>query len=645
MKKISALFIAILMFFNLTLTGCNAADNDEWKNNIGMVNLDKMTVTGEGISVSENTIKITKGGDFEITGTLSDGMIYVDSTEKVKLRLSGANITNTTGPAIYFSNAEKAFVTITEGTDNFLSDSKEYSTEDADATLFSNDDLEIKGSGKLTVKGCYKHAVASDDDLTIENGIISVNSAEHSFKANDTLHITGGELNALSETGKGMKGELEVIIDGGTINIETKENEGIESKGNLTVNGGTINIISGEDGLNTGNPDTTDSASLNKETKNRKNDPFESGKKPEMPEGENPMNENRNFEGRMKHPFENDEIPANGRPEFPAGNGKEGKNRGFGGGMRIDEETAAAHTVTINGGKLYLNVKGDGIDSNGNLIINGGEIMIDGPLNSGNGSLDADGRLEINGGTIITASSFGMMMLPSSQECQNILKIVFADKQTAETEITVKAMNESIITYKPQVDFNLFIFSSPELKDSDEITVLVNGEEYGKLTLNKGITTMGNTGSFGGRDFGSDFGGNRGFGRENMKNPLSQRGEARNERNEIKISLNGSRLPFNTEPIIRNNSTMVEFRTILEALGAEVNWNGETRTATASKDGTTICFTINSGTAYVNGKAEMLTVPPEIINNNTMIPVRFLCEKLNMNVEWNDSEKTVIINE
>jgi len=90
---------------------------------------------------------------------------------------------------------------------------------------------------------------------------------------------------------------------------------------------------------------------------------------------------------------------------------------------------------------------------------------------------------------------------------------------------------------------------------------------------------------------------------------------------------------------------MVEFRTILEALGAEVNWNGETRTATASKDGTTICFTINSGTAYVNGKAEMLTVPPEIINNNTMIPVRFLCEKLNMNVEWNDSEKTVIINE
>jgi hypothetical protein len=72
--------------------------------------------------------------------------------EKVKLRLSGASITNSTGPAIYIANAKKAFITLTEGTSNTLIDGGSYSDTDAKGTIFSNDDLEIKGDGSYSVR-------------------------------------------------------------------------------------------------------------------------------------------------------------------------------------------------------------------------------------------------------------------------------------------------------------------------------------------------------------------------------------------------------------------------------------------------------------------------------------------------------------
>jgi len=78
------------------------------------------------------------------------GMIYIKTKERVKLRLSGVNIKNNNGPAIYFDDADKAFITITEDTVNYLEDGTSYSDKDAKAALFSNDTLEIKGKGVLT---------------------------------------------------------------------------------------------------------------------------------------------------------------------------------------------------------------------------------------------------------------------------------------------------------------------------------------------------------------------------------------------------------------------------------------------------------------------------------------------------------------
>lgn len=249
----------------------SVADEDAWKNNVGTINLgNTITWSGRGVAVSGSTVNITAGGDFTVTGTLTNGMVYVNTTEKVKLRLSGTSITNSNGPAIYFYNADKAYITLVEGTSNYLVDAKTYSDEDAKGTLFSNDDLEIKGAGTIYVTGNYKHGIVGDDDITIENGNIIIKSAlSDGIHANDTITIDGGNINitasadgidtdgdiliddgsiTINAVDDGIHSELDMTINGGTINI-TKAYEGIESKAIMTVNNGTINMVVSEDGL------------------------------------------------------------------------------------------------------------------------------------------------------------------------------------------------------------------------------------------------------------------------------------------------------------------------------------------------------------------------------------------------------------
>lgn len=510
MKKLFAIITSFLLI--CSTSACGASESGEaWKNNTGAINLDTMTVSGGGISAADGVVTITKGGDFEVTGTLADGMIYINSTEKVKLRLSGASITNTTGPAIFFDNAEKGFITITENTENFLTDGSQYTTEGADAALFSNDNLEIKGGGTLTVNGNCKHGIAGDDDVTIENGTININSLEHGIKANDTLTVTGGSITVTSQTGKGMKAGLELIIQDGNINVTSLQDEGIESKGTLTINGGNINITSADDGINTGNADSADTSDAANPDGNTQAPP------------ENGQN------GKMRIPPENGQ---NGEPGTPPENGQGGEMReprggrpqgggtppqnGQGGGFgKIDDETAAAHAITINGGKIYINAGGDGIDSNGSLTINGGDVIIDGPTDNGNGALDSEGTMSITGGTVILASSAGMLRLPS--DGQNTISVFFTQKQSAGTQITIKETQtgNEIVTNAPQKEFEAFVISSGKITEGSEYTIYINGEEYQTVTAVQGTTSAGSAS----RVFG---GGRGGFGRrgaEDAQNP------------------------------------------------------------------------------------------------------------------------------
>lgn len=629
MKRKLILILTAILFLTVSCSANN--DTDAWKNNTGTINLDKMEVSGNGITVSDNTVSISSGGNFDVTGTLEDGMIYIKSEEKVQLRLSGMSITNTSGPAIFFDNAEKAFITITEGTENYLADGKEYTTDDANATLFSNDDLEIKGDGTLTIEANYKHGIAGDDDVKIENGNIYIKSFEHGIKVNDTLSILGGDINIEAETGKGIKAELELIIENGNININALDNEGMESKGTMLIDGGNINITAKEDGINTGNPDTaTDTSATIPENTSPENikppaDGMQRGGKrgsmkknpPLMPDGEAPPFERGNRQPR--------EIPEGDKAARPQGQMPAGR----GGFMHIDEETAKAHSITINGGNIYIDAACDGIDSNGHLTINGGVITINAPENSGNGPLDCDGTMSITGGEVSILSSQGMIQLPPSKDI-NILRVTFEKDGSKDDVITVKDAEDNVIaTHTAIKNYSVFIYSSNKILKDTSYSIYVNDTLYKTVTTTEGITTIGESG----------FMGSRGNKMQGFKNENRQK-----ENNQISVNLNGQNLRFNTNPIIKNGTTLVAFRTILEALGATVSWDDETKTVTAEKGDVKICLTIGNDTAKVNDEDKKLLVAPEIINDTTMIPIRFVSENLNMDVLWDDNLKLITIN-
>ena len=206
----------------ITITTPQDDEDESWKNNTGTVDLDNVEVTGDGISVSDNIITISKGGDFEVTGTLDDGQIVIDTEEKVKLRLSGMSLTNKNGSAVYVKNAEKAYITLTDNTENTLTDGENYTSGDENekGCITSRDNLEIKGSGLLTVNGNYNHGIFSSNSIEIGNGNITVNAKNDGIHANDTLAISGGTVNVTAE-GDGLQAEEILDISDGEVNVTT----------------------------------------------------------------------------------------------------------------------------------------------------------------------------------------------------------------------------------------------------------------------------------------------------------------------------------------------------------------------------------------------------------------------------------------
>jgi hypothetical protein len=122
---------------------------------------------------------------------------------------------------------------------------------------------------------------------------------------------------------------------------------------------------------------------------------------------------------------------------------------------------------------------------------------------------------------------------------------------------------------------------------------------------------------------------------------------------EIDVQLNGKNINFVDEngnkvnPQIINNRTMVPMRKIFEELGATINWNPDTKTVIANKDDTIIKLQINNKRAekIISGKTTQINLDSEpiIINDRTLVPVRFIAESLEKQVGWDASNRTVVI--
>jgi len=98
-----------------------------------------------------------------------------------------------------------------------------------------------------------------------------------------------------------------------------------------------------------------------------------------------------------------------------------------------------------------------------------------------------------------------------------------------------------------------------------------------------------------------------------------------------------------TAPVIVNERTVLPIRAIIEAMGGTVGWNNDTRTVSLKYKNTDMEMTIDSTIMKVNGKAVQMDVAPMIINDRTMLPIRYITENIGGQIEWFDTIQAVAI--
>ena len=112
---------------------------------------------------------------------------------------------------------------------------------------------------------------------------------------------------------------------------------------------------------------------------------------------------------------------------------------------------------------------------------------------------------------------------------------------------------------------------------------------------------------------------------------------------QIPVYIDGERQYFEVPPVNQEGRVLVPMRALFEKLGAEVNWDDQTRTITAFKGATTVQMSPDTNLATINDQEITLDVKPVIIEGRTLVPLRFVSTALGADVGWDGAKETVTI--
>lgn len=112
---------------------------------------------------------------------------------------------------------------------------------------------------------------------------------------------------------------------------------------------------------------------------------------------------------------------------------------------------------------------------------------------------------------------------------------------------------------------------------------------------------------------------------------------------DVKAMVRGNTYELQSAPVLVNGVTMVPLRFVGEALGANIGWNGDTRTVTLTTSTKTVILSINSKEAVVGEQSVPMEQPAIIVNETTMVPLRFVAEQLGQTVTYNNQLQTITL--
>ncbi len=212
------------------------------------------TADSDSVVIDGDTITITEEGTYILSGSLTNGQIVVEAENaKVQLVLDNADISCETSAAIYVKDADKVFITTTDGSTNTVCTSGEFEAIDdnnIDAAIFSKSDLTLNGAGSLEVTCENGHGIVSKDDLVITSGEYVVDAGKHALSGKDSVRIAGGTFDLTAgrdgihseNTDEEEKGF--VYIENGSFTI-TSDGDGIDASYVVEIVDGSFDITAG----------------------------------------------------------------------------------------------------------------------------------------------------------------------------------------------------------------------------------------------------------------------------------------------------------------------------------------------------------------------------------------------------------------
>ena len=496
--------------------------------------LEGSTTTSDSgdVEVDGGVVTITDEGTYRLSGALT-GSVVVDAgdDDDVTLVLDDVDITNPTGAAIAFRNADEAVVLLADGSSSRLTDGVDYVFPDADtdepnATLYSSADLAIAGTGELIVAANFNDGITSKDGLVIDEATINVTAVDDGIRGKDYVIVqdgtividadgdgitsdndedeergyvlvTGGDLTilagddgiqaatdvliaggtidatagAVSGTGRALQGDVMVSIAGGELNA-TALDDAIHSNNAVTIDGGTLTLAAGDDGIH-GDSLVTINGGIVTVT-----DSFEGIEAEVIEINDGVVTVTSDDDGLNVASAEATATtpaadPATGRPARPGRGG---------------DEAVGEHYVYINGGTISITVtsalaeQGDGIDANGHIVMTGGVVSISGATDTRNSALDySGGSFEMTGGLLIGTNIDGRNSEGvGAGSSQASLYVVANTVMGAGTVVHIgSADGDSLVTFEPANDYSVIVFSSPDLVAGESYDVYLGGTVSG----------------------------------------------------------------------------------------------------------------------------------------------------------------------
>ncbi len=504
-------------------------------------------IEGDGVVVTDNIFTITGEGSYILKGNLSDGQIIVDlkdETEKVQLLLDTVMLQCTYSAPISIVSADKVFITMMDGSENFINAT--ISEENTlDAGIFSKCDLTLNGNGILNIEVKNGSGIVGKDELTITSGTYQVVAEGHGFDSNDGIAIAGGIFHL--EVGKdGLHAEHKtnpekghIYILDGNFDIDCGQ-DALDSGYFLEITSGNFDILTnegwenapvkiatnnrGHQGGQTQGSDLVDEESIISRKGLKANGEIQ------IYGGEFLLNcyddgihgdSTVDIHGGDFHIFTADDgIHANW--DLRIFDGKlvversfeslEGQRIYIGGGKidlySIDDGINAASQnpdplnsdtyLIISDGTITLdsNAEGDGFDSNGTILIEGGEITISSTEKESDTTLDSDIASFITGGTFLGTGSNSRTLQNFSVGSTQGSIVVSLPKVQNETVQLEDNQGNIIVEFTPVKPFQTVTLSLSSIEQGKTYVVTIGdySETIKMESLQHGGTQSGGRG-------------------------------------------------------------------------------------------------------------------------------------------------------